>query len=115
MRILDNRLYDMLAPDGVPPGVRVLGRETLGLGGPPGDALTMLEIERDEGGMMPRIFGVNHHPEIVDRDRQHVVMRKKLQRGQVDQQWIDERQEILTRTYPDEDSVIIGCSCELAM
>jgi hypothetical protein len=53
---------------------------------------------------MPRIFGVNHPPEIVDRDRQHVVMRKKLQRGQVDQQWIDEREEILTRTYPDEDS-----------
>lgn len=104
LRILDNRLYDMVAMDGVPPDVLVLAYETLGIGGPAGDALTMFELERDRGGVMPRVFGVNHHPEIVDRVRQHVVMQRKLQRGEVTQQWIDEREEILTRTYPDEDS-----------
>src|SRR5262249_30572101 len=59
---------------------------------------------RDGGGTLPRVFGVNHHPEIVDRSRQLMLLRRKLERGEVSQEWYAERAEILTRTYPDENS-----------
>ena len=53
---------------------------------------------------MPRIFAVNHHPEIVDRFRQIMILEQKLDRGEVSHEWYQERLEILTRTYPDENS-----------
>lgn len=103
-RIVDNRLFDLIpvhrfGPDQVP-----IGWETLGIGGPRGDALTMLEFARDAAGTMPRVFGVNHHPEIVDRGRQMMLLEQKVARGEVSRPWADERREILTRTYPDENS-----------
>jgi hypothetical protein len=105
LRILDNRLFDLIEePRPLPAGAIRIGRETLGVGGPPGDALTMMELARDAGGVMPRIFGVNHHPEVVERARQLVLLEAKVQRGEVSAEWAAERREILTRTYPDEDS-----------
>jgi hypothetical protein len=104
LRVVDNRLYD-LVPEGPPPaGVLPLGYETLGIGGPAGDALTMVEFARDPGGVMPRMLGVNHHPEIVNRSRQLLILEQKRARGEVSESWFEERREILTRTYPDEDS-----------
>lgn len=105
MRILDNRLFDLI-PDGspFPSSTTPIGWETLGVGGPQGDAITMLELARDKAGVMPRVFGVNHHPEIVDRARQLVILEQKLERGEVDAQWVAERREVLTRTFPHEDS-----------
>lgn len=105
LRILDNRLFDLI-PDGTsfPSNTTPIGWETLGVGGPRGDALTMLEFARDRSGAMPRVFGVNHHPEIVDRARQIVILEHKLERGDVDPHWIAERMEALTRTFPHEDS-----------
>jgi hypothetical protein len=105
-RIVDNRLYDLI-PDGGRPlsaPVIALGYETQGIGGPPGDALTMVEFARDRGGVMPRVFGVNHHPEIVNRSRQVLILEQKRERGEVSDAWFEERLDILTRTYPDEDS-----------
>ena len=64
----------------------------------------MLEFARDRAGSMPRIFAVNHHPEIVDRFRQIMILEQKLDRGEVSHEWYQERLEILTRTYPDENS-----------
>ena len=105
LRILDSRLFDLIPGSGAfPAGITPVGWETLGLGGPPGDALTMVELARDAGGVMPRVFGVNHHPEIVDRARQLLILEQKLARGEVTSQWVTERREALTRTYPDEDS-----------
>jgi hypothetical protein len=105
LRILDNRLYDLLEePRPLPAGALRIGYETLGVGGPPGEALTMLELARDGAGVMPRIFGVNHHPEVVDRVHQLELLEHKLRRGEVSAEWVAERREILTRTYPDEDS-----------
>jgi hypothetical protein len=105
LRVVENRLFDLLpAAAGFPPGVIPIGYETLGVGGQRGDAVTMLEFARDRGGVMPRVFGVNHHPEIVDRARQLMVLRQKRARGEVGDAWFDERLEILTRTYPDENS-----------
>ena len=105
LRIVDNRLYDLIPRSQVlPDGILPIGYEALGIGGPAGNAVTMLEFARDKGGVMPRIFGVNHHPEIVDRGRQQMLLEQKRERGEVSQQWYDERAEILTRTYPDENS-----------
>ncbi|MBV8201566.1 MAG: hypothetical protein JOZ15_13170 [Acidobacteria bacterium] len=105
LRILDNRLYDLIEePRPLPAGALRIGYETLGVGGPPGDALTMLELARDAGGVMPRVFAVNHHPEVVDRAHQLQLLERKLRRGEVSAQWVAERREILTRSYPDENS-----------
>ena len=105
LRILDNRLYDLVEePRPLPAGALRIGYETLGVGGPPGEALTMLELARDAGGVMPRIFGVNHHPEVMRREHQLVLLERKLRHGEVSAQWVAERREILTRTYPGEDS-----------
>jgi hypothetical protein len=104
LRILDNRFFDLIPrPGAFPAGVMPIGWETEGVGGPQGDALTMLEFARDQGGM-PRVFGVNHHPEIVDRARQLLILEQKLERGEVSSQWVAERREAMTRSYPDEDS-----------
>lgn len=104
IRIMDNRLYDVIPTGVAQNGWTILGHETLGVGGPRGEALTMVEWERDRGGVMPRIFGVNHHPEIVDRSRQMMILQRKRDRGEVTSEWYQERLDILTRTYPDEDS-----------
>jgi hypothetical protein len=105
LRILDNRLYDLIEEARpLPGGALRIGYETLGVGGPPGEALTMLELARDAGGVMPRVFAVNHHPEVMDRAHQLRLLERKLWCGEVSAQWVAERREILTRTYPDEDS-----------
>jgi hypothetical protein len=105
MRVLDNRLFDLI-PTGnpFPDGVTPIGWETLGVGGPAGDAITMIEFARDAGGMMPRVFGVNHHPEIFNRAGQLAILEQKLERGEVSATWFAERLEVLTRSYPGEDS-----------
>jgi hypothetical protein len=105
LRVMDNRLFDLI-PSGssFPSGTLPIGWETLGVGGPRGDALTMLEFARDSGGAMPRVFGVNHHPEVVNRERQLLIVEQKLERGEVSAQWVAERREALTRSFPDEDS-----------
>ena len=52
---------------------------------------------------MPRMFAVNHHPEIVDRFRQVMILDQKRDRGEVSEAWYRERLEILTRPFPEED------------
>jgi hypothetical protein len=97
-RVLENRLYDLI-PRQDPPGhgVVAIAYETQGVGGPPGDALTMVEVARDDTGAMPRILGVNHHPEIVNRPRQLTILRKRMERGEVSPAWFAERSAALTQ------------------
>jgi hypothetical protein len=102
LRVVENRLFDLVAADPLPEGLVAIGHEAPGLGG--GDAVTMIEFARDPRGVMPRIFAVNHHPEIVDRFRQIMILEQKHDRGEVSREWYQERLEILTRTYPDENS-----------
>lgn len=102
LRVVDNRLYDLVPdPAGLPEGAVPIGYETAG---PGHGALTMIELARDPGGVMPRIFAVNHHPEIVDRVRQMMLLRQKRDRGEVTTEWFEERALILTQTYPEENS-----------
>jgi hypothetical protein len=103
LRVVENRLFDLI-PAARPPAWAVpLGYETLGVGGPRGDAVTMIEFGRDRGGIMPRMFAVNHHPEIVDRVRQVMILNQKRDRGEVTDEWYEERLSVLTRSFPDED------------
>ena len=103
LRVIDNRLFDLIPePKERPAGFIPIGYETLGE--EPGEALTMMELARDRGGVMPRIFGSNHHPEIIDRSRQKLILLQKLGRGEVSRQWYEERLEVVTRNYPGEDS-----------
>ena len=74
----------------------------LGVCGPPGDALTAIEVARDRSGTMPRILGVNHHPEIVNRSRQLTILKKRMERGAVTPEWYAERAKALTETIADE-------------
>jgi hypothetical protein len=105
LRIVDSRLYDLIpGPHAAIPGFIPIGYETGPDGCSRGEALTMMELARDRGGVMPRIFAVNHHPEIGDRDRQHMLLNQKWERGEVTREWYEERLEMLTRTYPGEDS-----------
>jgi hypothetical protein len=102
LRILDNRLYDLIpTAESLPPGFLPIGYETLD-DGSVGDALTMVEFARDPGGVMPRIFGSNHHPEILDRIRQRMILQTKRERGEVSREWYEERLAVLTRVQPDD-------------
>ena len=93
--VLDNRLYDLI-PHGAPPaGVKLLALDCND-DGAPGDAITMVEVSDDSDSSIPRILGVNHHPEIVNRGRQLVLLEKKRARGGVNQQWVAERMAALT-------------------
>lgn len=97
LRISDSRLFDLLptaAP--LPPGMTAIGHECMVPGGPPGEALTMIEMARDRGGVMPRLFAVNHHPEIHHLEMQFALLEEKLTRGEVSAEWYDERAQLLT-------------------
>jgi hypothetical protein len=102
LHVLDNRLYDLIPGGPLRAGVTAIGYETLGVGGPQGDALTMIEVARDGGGVMPRILGVNHHPEIVNRPRLLVVLEKMFAQGELTQDWYEERRRTLTDPVADQ-------------
>jgi hypothetical protein len=103
LRVVDNRLYDLIPVNPMPSGVQIIGKETLTPGGPQGDALTMVEWDHDRDSVMPRFFGVNHHPEIVDLNRQMLILQSKFKREEVSSTWYNERMEILTRQYQDNE------------
>jgi len=103
LRVVDHRLFDLIPEPGpLPAGYLAIGHEARGVGGPAGEGLTMMELARDRGGLMPRVFGVNHHPEIVDRARQMMLLQKKRERGEVTREWSDERARIMSETHPDD-------------
>jgi hypothetical protein len=100
--VLDNRLYDLLPTGSVPSDVRLLAVDCEE-DGTPSDAVTMVEVADDSGTVVPRILGVNHHPEIVNRKRQLALLEKKRTRGGVDEQWFAERWAALTQRVDDEE------------
>src|SRR5512140_1293435 len=91
IEVLDSRLFDL-----VPTGngkVDVLAHEVPG-GGPDG-AMTMFEFARDADGVLPRVWGVNHHPEIGDRGLQRERLNRLAARGEVTEAWVKERRAAL--------------------
>ena len=104
LRVLDSRNYDLIPRTGAARRGSIVATETLGVDGPPGEAMTMFELARDHAGRMPRIFGVNHHPEIVDRANLMGMLRLKLERGDIAPAWYERRVRLLARQFPDDGS-----------
>lgn len=85
-RVVDNRLFDLVlenAGKSLPIAFEAAGSGSSGL--------TMVELERDADGTMPRFLGVNHHPEIIDREHIMQVLDEKLAHGEVSDRWYGER------------------------
>lgn len=83
-KVVDNRLFDLVSTGGN--RATVIAREDES-----SDAFTVVEFARDAAGSMPRILGVNHHPEIIDRDRIMVVLEEKRAHAEVTETWYQER------------------------
>ncbi|MBP7779721.1 MAG: hypothetical protein KA371_21595 [Acidobacteria bacterium] len=99
--VLDNRLYDLVPTGAVPADVRLLAHDC-DASGAPTDAVTMLEVASGASDGVPRMLGVNHHPEIVNRHRQIALLEKKRARGGVNETWFDERWAALTGQVEDD-------------
>lgn len=98
IRVLDSRLFDLVPRPGCDATITPLAVE-------PADrsTLTMWEAARDPTGRMPRIFGVNHHPEIVDRSHVLMLLWQKRARGEVSHEWYTERAAAMTATLRDDE------------
>jgi hypothetical protein len=92
IRVLDSRLYDLIVTGR--PGAELLAFEEA-VGDAPADAVTMIEIERQRDAVLPRIWGVNHHPEIGDKGLQRERLDRMAQTGEVSDAWVVERREAL--------------------
>ena len=73
-----------------------------GADGRAGEAVTMWEAARDRTATMPRVFGVNHHPEIVNRARALRILWDKRSRGEVSHEWYRERADAMAETLRDD-------------
>jgi hypothetical protein len=94
-RVVDNRLFDLILEDektSVPIAFETEGRT----------ALTMVELARDGEGM-PRFLGVNHHPEIIDRDHIMQVLDEKRAHGEVSEKWYSERAVTMRDLFKGEE------------
>jgi hypothetical protein len=92
IRVLDSRLYDLIVTGR--PGAALLAFEEATADGP-ADAVTMFEIARHADGVLPRIWGVNHHPEIGDKGLQRERLDRMARNGEVSEAWVTERREAL--------------------
>jgi hypothetical protein len=81
-RVVDNRLFDLIAEHSP---ATIIAREK-----EDSDGVTMVELARTGDGM-PRILGVNHHPEIIDREHIMTVLEEKRAHGEVSDAWYGER------------------------
>lgn len=93
IEVLDSRLFDLM-PTGASAGL-ILAHEEEDSTGRPGPAITMLELARDEDGVLPRVWGVNHHPEIGDKGLQRERLERLEQRHEVSPDWVAERRAAL--------------------
>jgi hypothetical protein len=101
IRVLDSRLYDLMPRASMAATVTPLAFE-VAADGTAGEAVTMWESARDRTGTMPRVFGVNHHPEIVNRARALRILWDKRSRGEVSHEWYRERADAMAATLRDD-------------
>ena len=100
-QVIDSRLFDLIPDPGAVLRVAPLSFETLARDGSVGDAMTGVEFARDPSGTMPRMFGVNHHPEIMDSGRQKIIIESLWERREVTQAWYEERLNVLAQGNRD--------------
>jgi hypothetical protein len=91
IQVLDSRLFDIL-PTGRGRGL-VLAHET-GPDGGAGEAVTMAELARFADGT-PRVWAVNHHPEIGDAGEQRARLLRIADSRQLSEEWLGERMRAL--------------------
>lgn len=87
VQVLDSRLFDILPRPGGPG--RVLAHEATP-DGERGEAITMVELDRSRDGF-PRVWAVNHHPEIGDAGEQRTRLLRIAASRQLSGEWLDER------------------------
>ena len=95
-RVVDNRLFDLILEStgkSLPIAFEAAGST----------ALTMVEFARDTEGAMPRFLGVNHHPEIIDREHIMRVLDEKRAHGDVSEQWYRERATTMRVLFQGEN------------
>ena len=92
-RVVDNRLFDLIAERR---DDRMIAFENES-----SDGLTMLELARDAEGM-PRLYGVNDHPEIIDREHIMGVLERKRMEGEVTEAWYGERASTMVELFTGE-------------
>lgn len=98
---IDSRLFDLIPNAERLAEFSPLSYETTGRGGAVGEALTGVEFARDEAGVMPRMFGVNHHPEIMDAGRQKLILETLWEKREVTRAWYDERMAVVAEGSQD--------------
>jgi hypothetical protein len=113
IKVVDHRLFDLLPRPGG--GATPIGYETRGVGGPAGDALTMAEWAREEAGGLPRMFGVNHHPEILGRASHIRILESKRARGEVTEEWYRDRLHALGDEYSGESETLLRRTSEFTL
>ena len=89
VKVLDSRLFDLL-PTGSG-AARPLAFDCDHGGAGRGVAVTMFEFARLQGGIAPRVWGVNHHPEIGDVGLQRERLERLRENGGVSDAWYRER------------------------
>lgn len=100
-RVMEDRMFD-LVPAMFPDGITPLAWEPADPGYD-SDAVTMVEFARDRRNVMPRIWGMQFHPEIIDRKHALAVVEKKRERREVSEAWYRERIESLSSRLARED------------
>lgn len=103
-RVIDNRLFDLIPYNGLPAGMTALAYEAPPREDRSSNSLTMIEMARDPGQSIPRIFAVNHHPEIIDRLHLMKVLDQKLARGEVSGIWYRERAAALGEQFSSAEA-----------
>jgi hypothetical protein len=63
----------------------------------------LIEFARDAEDEMPRVFGMNHHPEIIDREHVLEVLNEKRSHGEVSERWYRERADTMTDLLQGEN------------
>ena len=93
-RVVDNRLFDLVVDE-------LRGFSPIAFESEASRGLTMIELARTVDGM-PRIFGVNHHPEIIDREHILTVLEEKQAHGEVTAEWYRERADTMRELFQGE-------------
>ena len=96
-RVVDNRLFDLILE-------RREGKvNPIAFEAVDSPALTMVELARDASGEMPRVFGMNYHPEIIDREHIMTVLEEKRSHGEVSDDWYFERARTMRDLFRGEN------------
>jgi hypothetical protein len=109
--VIDSRFYDLVPTGNVPEGMTLLAFEA-NEDGQPAAAVTIVEFARTADGRLPRMLGVNHHPEVSTRSVVQAALDRKLAAGEIDDAWYASRAKLfgeLARPDHDEAARLVGC------